>query len=340
MDLAVTKKELKAIERATPEARKLYFALKEKGIHALIEWWDKHKHIDIAIPEADINIEVDGPLHNIKPQQALQDLKRTYYSFKQGFFTLRIPNSLITNHFEDCVQLITEMVKGEYTETPKSVKMNHKVRLPLTIIERRVVLNKYNGVCADCGLKLYIDAEIAKEQSYEQILECFSQWKKDMPEINIYSYFHECWKCHKPTQIMTYNFDYFGSCTLGHFNIIDQQLLGKFSTIKKTWSNTMESEVIANVCQHCGALQGNFYLGQDLMHEPKLKKVGAVPNLIEIENLHTKEELNPERKPEKKNVRIFKEPHVHHVDNNPANNDINNLILLCRDCHKKRHMTK
>jgi len=106
-----TKKELKAIDRATPEARRLCFALKEKGFYALIDFWDGHKHIDIAIPEAKINIEVDGLQHNFKPEQALADLKRTYYSFKKGYFTLRIPNSLISNHFDECVQLITEMIK-------------------------------------------------------------------------------------------------------------------------------------------------------------------------------------------------------------------------------------
>jgi len=47
---------------------------------------DGYKHIDIAIPEAKINIEIDGVHHNYNAQQALSDLKRTYYSFKKIFY--------------------------------------------------------------------------------------------------------------------------------------------------------------------------------------------------------------------------------------------------------------
>ena len=42
-----------------------------------------------------MNIEVDGSHHNFSDKQALADLKRTFYSFKKGFLTLRIPNSLV-----------------------------------------------------------------------------------------------------------------------------------------------------------------------------------------------------------------------------------------------------
>jgi very-short-patch-repair endonuclease len=107
----MTKKEIKAIDRATSETIKLCYALKGKGFNSLIDFWDGHKHIDIAIPEAKINIEVDGIQHNTKPSQALSDLKRTYYSFKKGYFTLRIPNSLIHSNFDECLDLITEIIK-------------------------------------------------------------------------------------------------------------------------------------------------------------------------------------------------------------------------------------
>lgn len=29
--------------------------------------------------------------------------------------------------------------------------------------------------------------------------------------------------------------------------------------------------------------------------------------------------------------------HVHHIDKNPHNNDINNLVLLCANCHRLAH---
>jgi len=60
-----------------------------------LEHYDKHKHVDIAILEFKFYIEVDGENHNYDADQALADLMRDYYSFKDGFYTLRVPNSLI-----------------------------------------------------------------------------------------------------------------------------------------------------------------------------------------------------------------------------------------------------
>jgi very-short-patch-repair endonuclease len=59
------------------------------------EKWDGHKHIDIAITKSKVNLEIDGPQHNLDSKQAFSDLKRTYYSFKKNFITLRIPNCLV-----------------------------------------------------------------------------------------------------------------------------------------------------------------------------------------------------------------------------------------------------
>lgn len=32
--------------------------------------------------------------------------------------------------------------------------------------------------------------------------------------------------------------------------------------------------------------------------------------------------------------------HVHHIDKNPKNNNVNNLVLLCAKCHKLAHHQK
>jgi very-short-patch-repair endonuclease len=81
--------------KSTPEAERLYEELKKMGVNAQKEKYDGYKHIDLAIPSAKINIEVDGSQHNLHTKQALADLKRTYYSFLKGYITLRIPNSLV-----------------------------------------------------------------------------------------------------------------------------------------------------------------------------------------------------------------------------------------------------
>ncbi len=97
-------------DETTDEALSLYFALKLRGVPAEIEKFDGHKTIDIAVTHAKVNIEIDGSHHNWKPQQALADLKRTYFSFKKGYLTLRIPNSLVRNHLDETADLITEIL--------------------------------------------------------------------------------------------------------------------------------------------------------------------------------------------------------------------------------------
>jgi very-short-patch-repair endonuclease len=99
--------------RPTPtrQASKLAEVLSGKGYHAELEKWDGYKHIDIAIVQAKVNIEVDGSQHNYKANVALRDLERTYYSLEKGFITLRIPNSLIKWKFTQTVDYIEKILK-------------------------------------------------------------------------------------------------------------------------------------------------------------------------------------------------------------------------------------
>ena len=99
---------LKGHVNASSESKTLYFALKARGVQAELEKFDGYKTIDIAVTDAKVNIEVDGKHHNFKPSQALTDLKRTYYSFKKGYLTLRIPNSLVKSRLDETAKLIIE----------------------------------------------------------------------------------------------------------------------------------------------------------------------------------------------------------------------------------------
>jgi len=107
--------------QTTEETLRLYFALKERGVPAEIEKFDGYKHIDIAILEAKINIEVDGRHHNYNTNQARADLKRTYHSFLKGYTTFRIPNSLVYNEdvlnetADYIVGILNESLKKQYT---------------------------------------------------------------------------------------------------------------------------------------------------------------------------------------------------------------------------------
>lgn len=95
---------------STEETISLYFALKERGVPAKIEKYDGYKTIDIAVPEAKMNIEIDGMHHNFDARQALSDLQRTYYSLKKGYNTVRIPNSLIRISLDQTADLVTEII--------------------------------------------------------------------------------------------------------------------------------------------------------------------------------------------------------------------------------------
>ena len=104
--------DLKAkLEHTSRETVKLYFLLKKRGIAAELEKDDSLNTIDIAIVNAKVNIEVDQPQTNYNRRQALADLKRTYYSFEKGYYTLRIPNALVAYDQEDAVSFIEEFLQ-------------------------------------------------------------------------------------------------------------------------------------------------------------------------------------------------------------------------------------
>jgi len=105
--------------RTTVEAINLYLLLRERGINAELEKHDGYKTIDICIEEAKVHIEIDGVHHNYSSRQALADLKRTYYSFKNGYFTLRLPNSLIRHDLQEAAEYIVELLELGRSRAPE-----------------------------------------------------------------------------------------------------------------------------------------------------------------------------------------------------------------------------
>lgn len=107
----------KAVEKTshvTPQANLLYNALIKRGIKCETEKWDGHKHIDIAIPWAKINIEIDGTQHYTDPKQMVADYQRTYYSSRKGFGTIRLPNFIIDQDVEIVADNIAQTARGKY----------------------------------------------------------------------------------------------------------------------------------------------------------------------------------------------------------------------------------
>ncbi len=95
----------------TPEAKALAESLTKLGLTVLMEVDDGHKHIDIGIPAALMNIEVDGPQHLTDPYQILSDLSRAHFSDRLGFETIHVPNECIHEDLGGIASAIAEAAK-------------------------------------------------------------------------------------------------------------------------------------------------------------------------------------------------------------------------------------
>jgi hypothetical protein len=54
--------------------------------------------------------------------------------------------------------------------------------------------------------------------------------------------------------------------TIGEIKPLDEILLKEYPFVKNVYSNTQEKMIIANTCVHCGALQGNFFIFDEILH--------------------------------------------------------------------------
>lgn len=105
----------------TQYAQALGTALRKQGIRVKLEHFDGHKHVDIHLPDVNINIEIDGLQHYTEPLQILSDFEREHYSDKYGLSTLHIPNSILTHHFDAVVDALAEAVRRR----EKVIQSNH-----------------------------------------------------------------------------------------------------------------------------------------------------------------------------------------------------------------------
>jgi very-short-patch-repair endonuclease len=111
----------------TQQARRLGELLKNMGYKVEFEKYDGFKHIDIAIVNRKVNIEVDGGHHHGKTQ-ALRDLKRTFYSWNKDFVTLRIPNSLTEDDttLKETAEYIDKFLRKDRTQLDKEIREEYK----------------------------------------------------------------------------------------------------------------------------------------------------------------------------------------------------------------------
>jgi hypothetical protein len=93
---------------ATGLAIDLYLTLKSRSYPVALEYWDGHKHVDIALP-GKLYIEVNGPYQNSR-SQIITDLRWTVFSLEKNIPTIIIPNSMLENPalFEHAVNEISK----------------------------------------------------------------------------------------------------------------------------------------------------------------------------------------------------------------------------------------
>src|SRR6185369_10639178 len=81
--------------KPTHTALLLKDALEKHGLRVLAELNDGFKRIDLALPAAHLNIEVDGIQHLTNPDQIEADIDRADYSRDRGYNTIHVPNELV-----------------------------------------------------------------------------------------------------------------------------------------------------------------------------------------------------------------------------------------------------
>lgn len=100
----------------TTQAYLLKEALEKFGVKVELEHFDGYKHVDLFLPEARVNIEVDGLQHLTISEQIIRDFNREYHDDRKGYNTLHIQNVVIDHYLTDIVKGIAEMAVNRKLE--------------------------------------------------------------------------------------------------------------------------------------------------------------------------------------------------------------------------------
>lgn len=87
-------------------------ALRDRKIEVIQQYSDGYKTIDLYLPKAKLDIEVDGMDHFMIVKQVHSDLQREYWSERAGYHTIHIPNFIIEKkeYLNKVVDTLVEVV--------------------------------------------------------------------------------------------------------------------------------------------------------------------------------------------------------------------------------------
>ncbi len=106
-------------DKSTSEAKLLYEALLKRGIKCQLEVEDGYKSVDISIPWAELDIEIDGKHHIYNSKQLYSDIERSHYSKEDGFDTIHISNDRIRENVNAVADSIAKVARRRYYESKK-----------------------------------------------------------------------------------------------------------------------------------------------------------------------------------------------------------------------------
>lgn len=196
---------------------------------------------------------------------------------------------------------------------------------------RTEVWKRDNGICQHCKKKLVSVNKYDPNHDVETKL-------SELNKIPVYKWTHSCWKCKKETPIVSYHIQVGYNYIIGDIEKLDLELMKLYPWVKRTFSKTMGREVVANTCVECQAIQGNWFVMEELI---EFEAIGSLENQKDtFLSIHlNRKDLKFDEPIEEMFVRL-REGHIHHLDKDPTNNDLSNLILLCSSCHRKVHLKK
>ena len=73
------------------------------------------KHVAIAIPDANLYLEIEGKNHLTNPEHLLRDLERDVCSHDEGIDIIHIPNIYVDSNLDEIANAIAEVAKKRDT---------------------------------------------------------------------------------------------------------------------------------------------------------------------------------------------------------------------------------
>lgn len=164
------------------------------------------------------------------------------------------------NEREDTIQAIQveeddgRLVFLTDTQTPSSEKM-------ISMIEVLASMT-----CEQCSTMNGVQQHKKNSTTKTLCESCALDWRDVDTEVEIWRFTTNCHKCDTPTPVVYPRG--LGGVHGGTWDTVGPELSTKpYCTIEQIYSNVQEQLVWGNICQSCGAYQGNYYIYEEAIEK-------------------------------------------------------------------------